>query len=373
MQSAKRFILTTGGTGGHIFPAIAVAREIQALLPDAELLFIGAVGGMENKMIPDAGFRIISVTVSGIARKVTLKNILRNMAFPVRYLQGLWQASRILRIFRPDAVIGFGGYASAPGLRMAVSLGIPSALHESNAYPGIVTKMMAGKVDRVLLGNEAVLQYLSVSRYQITGNPVRSQLLQGSREKGLETYGFRPDRKVVFLTGGSLGARTLNEAMAAGVEQLTRAGIQVIWQCGSRYADQYEQSFAQNEGVRVMPFINNMADTYACADLIISRAGAMTVSEILALRKPALLVPSPNVAEDHQTQNARSLTEKGAAVLVRDADAVNQLIPEVLDILQNAERYARIQSALEAMPVQDAAREIARVMIDLSERRKAHA
>lgn len=370
---AKRFILTTGGTGGHIFPAIAVAREIQSILPDAEVLFIGAVGGMENRMVPDAGFKIFSVTVSGFARRLTVKNFIRNLGFPFRYLKGLWEASRILRIFKPDAVIGFGGYASAPGIRMAVSLGIPSALHESNAYPGIVTRLMASKVNEVLIGNEAVLQYLKVSNYKVTGNPIRTHLLSGSKEAGLLEYNLDPEYPVVFLTGGSLGAQSLNEAMAAGIEALVAHKIQVIWQCGSRYAAQYEHAFAHLAGVRVMPFISNMADTYACADLVISRAGAMTVSEIAALRKPAILVPSPNVAEDHQTKNAKSLTSKGAAVLVKDSELKEKLVSEIIRLIDSKKIYLSIQQALDAQPAQNAAQEIAQVLIQLAERRKQHA
>jgi UDP-N-acetylglucosamine--N-acetylmuramyl-(pentapeptide) pyrophosphoryl-undecaprenol N-acetylglucosamine transferase len=368
----KRFILTTGGTGGHIFPAIAVAREIQQLLPDAEILFVGAKGGMENTMVPDAGFKILSVTVSGFARRLSLQNVIRNLSFPFRYLQGLWQASRILRIFRPDVVIGFGGYASAPSLRMAVSLNIPTALHESNAYPGIVTRLMASKVQEVLIGNEAVLKYLKLARYRFTGNPVRSTLLSGNREAGLMAYGLDAARPVVFLTGGSLGALSLNEAMAASVEALAASGIQVIWQCGSRYAARYEKAYTHLQGVKVLPFISNMADTYACADLVISRAGAMTVSEITALRKPAILVPSPNVAEDHQTRNAESLTLKGGAILIQDSVVRENLATEILKLINNKDIYLSLQSALNQMPAPHAAQEIARVLVELSERRKSN-
>lgn len=371
-MSAKRFILATGGTGGHIFPAIAVAREIQARMPDAEILFMGAKGGMENRMVPEAGFTILSVTVSGFARSVSLKNINRNLGFPFRYLKGLWEASRILRLFAPDVVIGFGGYASAPGLRMAVSLNVPSALHESNAYPGIVTRLMAGKVKEVMIGNEAVLSYLKISRYQLTGNPIRTQLLAGSRDAGLAAFNFSPEKPVIFLTGGSLGALSLNEALAAGIQTLADQSIQVIWQCGSRYADKYVTQFSTLSGVRVMPFISNMADAYACSDLVISRAGAMTVSEISALRKPAILVPSPNVAEDHQTKNAESLTRKGAAVLVRDAEVSTQLIPEILNVLHNKEIYLSIQQALNSLPENHATAAIADIVIQLAERRKGN-
>jgi UDP-N-acetylglucosamine--N-acetylmuramyl-(pentapeptide) pyrophosphoryl-undecaprenol N-acetylglucosamine transferase len=366
---SKRFILTTGGTGGHIFPAIAVAREIQQLMPDAEILFVGAKGGMENTMVPDAGFKILSVTVSGFARRLTLKNLIRNLSFPLRYLQGLWEASRILRIYQPDVVIGFGGYASAPALRMAVSLNVPTALHESNAYPGIVTRLMSSKVKEVLIGNEAVLHYLKIMRYRFTGNPIRSTLLTGDKAAGLLAYGFESSKPVVFLTGGSLGALSLNEAMAASVESLVAANCQVIWQCGSRYAERYQKAFAHLKGLVVAPFISNMADTYACADVVISRAGAMTVSEITALRKPAILVPSPNVAEDHQTRNAESLTRKGAAILVKDAEVRDALSGEILRLLNNKELYQTVQSALEAMSVPNATQEIARVVIALAERR----
>ena len=369
-MSAKRFILSTGGTGGHIFPAIAVASEIKKRMPDAEILFVGAIGGMENTMVPDAGFNILSVRVSGIYRRLTLKNILRNIVFPFLYVSGLWQASRILRIFKPDAVIGFGGFASAPTLRMAVGMGIPSAIHESNAYPGVVNKMMAPKVQAVLIGNPYVLNYLTVKSPIITGNPVRTFLSTGDRTLGIQAFGLDAAKPVIFLTGGSLGARTLNEAMLASVHSLVANGLQVIWQCGKLYYEEFSSRLQSlPTGVVLLPFIANMQDAYACADLVISRAGAMTVSEITWLRKPAILIPSPNVAEDHQTRNAESLTELNAAVMVKDADAVRTLSDEVLSLMRDTKRYQQMISTLHTIPQQDAVAAIADIVIELAERR----
>jgi UDP-N-acetylglucosamine--N-acetylmuramyl-(pentapeptide) pyrophosphoryl-undecaprenol N-acetylglucosamine transferase len=369
--SAKRFILSTGGTGGHIFPAIAVASEIVRRLPDAEILFVGAKGGMENTMVPDAGFNIISVSVSGIYRRLTLKNVYRNILFPFLYIQGLWQASRILRIFKPDAVIGFGGFASAPTLRMAVNMNIPAAIHEANAYPGVVNKMMASKVQAVLIGNPYALNYVKVQNPIITGNPVRTFLQEGSRESGIKSFGLDSGRPVVFITGGSLGARSLNEAMLACIQMLTEKGIQVIWQCGKLYYDEFTKRLPTSlNGVKLMPFVSNMQDAYACADIVVARAGAMTVSEIAWLKKPAILVPSPNVAEDHQTRNAESLTALNAAVMVKDADAQQMLGIEIIKLLENTNAYNQIVDALKAIPHQDAVQAIADVVIQLAEGRR---
>lgn len=370
-MSTKRFILSTGGTGGHIFPAIAVASEILRQLPDAEILFVGAKGGMENTMVPDAGFKIISVPVSGIYRRLTLRNLYRNLLFPFLYVQGLWQASRILRIFKPDAVIGFGGFASAPTLRMAVNMNIPAAIHESNAFPGVVNKMMAPKVQAVLIGNPYVLNYLKVQNPIITGNPVRSFLQAGNRESGLITFGFDSNRPVVFLTGGSLGARSLNEAMLSSIQLLNDKGIQVLWQCGKLYFDEFKNRLNPSlQGVVLLPFISNMQDAYACADIVVARAGAMTVSEIAWLKKPAILIPSPNVAEDHQTRNAESLTALNAAVMVKDADAQQHLGQKIVELLEDSVSYNQIKHALQAIPYQDAVKAIADVVIQLAEGRQ---
>jgi len=370
--SANRYILTTGGTGGHIFPAIAVARAIQKLEPEADILFVGAKGGMEEKMVSQAGFSILSVTISGFARKLNLKNLYKNLLFPLKYVLGLWQASRILGIFQPQVVVGFGGFASAPTLRMALSKNIPSVIHESNAYPGVVNRMVANRVRKVFIGNEKVKSYLSSSNIYFTGNPIREQLLNGSREKGLDTWNFTPDQKIVLIIGGSRGARTINEAVLAGLDKLIASKIQILWQCGTIYFEEFQSRISHHSQVRLMPFIENMGDAYACADLVVSRAGAMSIAEITALRKPSILIPSPNVAEDHQTQNARSLTEKGAAILVTDARAKEDLAPTIIEFLGATEKYSNMKLALETYPLSDAASIIASEIISIANERRGH-
>jgi len=367
--SHKRYILSTGGTGGHIFPAIAVANAILLLRPDAEILFVGANGGMENTLIPEAGHKILSVTVSGIYRRMTLRNFLRNLTFPFKYISGLWQASRILRIFQPDVVAGFGGFASAPTLRMAVNLGIPAALHESNAYPGMVNRMMSKSVQVVMLGIPFAQQYLKAKTCIITGNPVREFLALGDREAGLKAFHLQGDKPIVFMTGGSLGARSMNEAMMQGIHSLIENGVQVIWQCGRLYAEEFENKTRGLNGVCLRPFIQEIHHAYACADVVISRAGAMTISEIAWMKKPAILIPSPNVAEDHQTHNAASLTELGAAIMIRDEEAKEKLVPEIISILNNKDKYASLKEQLNHLPYRDAAQHIAEILISLAEGR----
>ncbi|MEM0999353.1 MAG: undecaprenyldiphospho-muramoylpentapeptide beta-N-acetylglucosaminyltransferase [Bacteroidota bacterium] len=355
---SKRVIITGGGTGGHIFPAISIANVLKAHDPKTEILFVGAEGGMEMTLVPKNGYAIESVVISGIARRLTFKNILKNLAFPFKLWRALRKSRGIIQRFRPDVVVGVGGYASGPVGRSAAKMGIPLVINEQNAYPGITNKWLAGRAARILLGNGAARKFFDPKKTKVTGNPVRDTLFKGTREGGLKLYNFTAERPILLSVGGSLGARALNDALEAGLAELLDAGVQLIWQCGKRYYPTLNDRISAHPNLRLVPFIEDMANTFAVADLVISRAGASTITELVLLNKPSILVPSPNVAEDHQTKNAMSLVEQGAARLVKDTDATTQLVPTALGILQDKAQLAALQKGIEKTKKHDAAEEI---------------
>jgi UDP-N-acetylglucosamine--N-acetylmuramyl-(pentapeptide) pyrophosphoryl-undecaprenol N-acetylglucosamine transferase len=357
-----RIIIAGGGTGGHIFPAVSIARELQRRWPEAELLFVGAKGGMEMTVVPKNGFGIKGVWISGIHRQLNLRNLGRNLLFPAKLLVSLVQARRILGQFKPQAVVGVGGFASGPLGRMAAAKGIPLFLCEQNAYPGLVNRWLAKYATRILLGNAAAGRYFPAAKSQVTGNPIRRFVLP-ARDEAVRQLGLDPARPVVLSLGGSLGARTLNQAWLAGRTELLDAGIQLVWQCGKGYHEKLQPQVAAHPGLKLQAFIDDMAVAYAAADLIVSRAGGSTISELIALSKPSVLVPSPNVAEDHQTKNALSLTDKGAALLVKDSDAVEQLGPTVRKVVQDPTQLAGLTQAISQMEKHDAAAEIVEAIV----------
>lgn len=362
---SKRVIITGGGTGGHIFPAISIANELKRIDQGIEILFVGAEGGMEMRVVPQYGFPIKGVKISGLMRKLTPANILKNLLLPFKLVASLMTSRGIIRDFKPDVVVGVGGYASGPLGRAAASKGVPVVLCEQNAYPGVTNKLLAGKAARILLGNEAAQQYFDKSKSRVTGNPVRATVLNGDRGKGLAAFGLDPSRPVVLSLGGSLGAGTLNDAWEAGWKKLADAGIQLVWQCGKRYHEALAARLPKHPDLHLAPFIEDMASIYAAADLVVTRAGGSTISELILLEKPSILVPSPNVAEDHQTKNARSLTDRGAAILVPDAEAQHRLAEAVLDILLNPEKMQALQRAIAAVEKHDSAHEIATEILSL--------
>ena len=351
------FIISGGGTGGHIFPALSIAHELRRRDPAVEILFVGAEGGMELDVVPRHGFPIEAVWISGIHRQLTLRNIGRNLLFPIKLWRSLAQARRILRRVQPQAVVGVGGFASGPVGRVAAGRGIPLFLCEQNAFPGLVNRWLAPKATRILLGNADAARYFDASKIVVTGNPIRRFDLPPVVE-ARERLGLDPERPTLLSLGGSLGALRINEALEAQLDTLIAAGVQLVWQCGKRYHAALAARIPAHPQVKLLPFIEDMAAAYAAADLIISRAGGSTISELIALEKPALLVPSPNVSEDHQTKNALSLSEKGAALLIKDADALTQLIPTALDVLSRPSALADLQQGIAAMDKHDAAREI---------------
>ncbi len=354
-----RVMIAGGGTGGHIFPAISIAEELKSRDASMQILFVGARGGMEMSLVPKAGFDIVGVWISGISRSLSVRNIFRNLMFPIKLIFSLLQAKSWIRKFRPDVVIGVGGYASGPVGRRAASAGIPLLICEQNAYPGITNKWLAPKADAVLLGNADAAKYFKHHNVIVTGNPVRRKLLEGNREAGLLAWKFDSSRPVVLSLGGSLGAGRLNEALESGLEQFRNAGIQIAWQCGKRYYEEIAGRVNMYPGLSLLPFIDNMGDAYAAADLIITRAGASTISELILLEKPAILIPSPNVAEDHQTKNAKSLAGRGAAIILPDAGAKEKLAAIVIELVTSNEKLTAMKKAVSSLEKHDAAKEIA--------------
>ncbi|MCI4671733.1 MAG: undecaprenyldiphospho-muramoylpentapeptide beta-N-acetylglucosaminyltransferase [Bacteroidia bacterium] len=365
----QKFIISGGGTGGHIFPAVSIATEISRRDPDADILFVGAKGGMEMEVVPRYKFPIKGVWISGIQRRLTFRNLLRNSLFPFKLLTSLLQARRIMREFKPDAVIGVGGFASGPMGRVASGKNVPLILCEQNAYPGLVNRWLAKYSDKILLGNGDASKYFPKEKIVVTGNPIRSFELPEKAE-ARKKLGLDPDKPTLLSLGGSLGARTLNQALLKDYPKIIDAGVQIFWQCGKIYVDELKQQVEPHPQVKLEAFIQDMATAYAAADLIISRAGASTISELIALSKPAVIVPSPNVAEDHQTKNALSLTEKNAAVLVKDVDAGQELVPVALKVLTDEQRLAKLSTNIASMEKHDSAKEIVDVILEELNKRK---
>ncbi|NJB84908.1 UDP-N-acetylglucosamine--N-acetylmuramyl-(pentapeptide) pyrophosphoryl-undecaprenol N-acetylglucosamine transferase [Lewinella marina] len=330
LNRPPRFVISGGGTGGHVFPAIAIADELRRLHPTAEFLFVGAKGRMEMEKVPAAGYRIEGLWISGLQRSFTLDNL----SFPVKVLSSLFRSRTLLREFRPDVVIGTGGYAGAPILYAAARMGIPTLIQEPNAFAGLANKWLGRRVDKICVAFGGMAKFFPAHKLIITGNPVREQLLDRAREMNVD------GPPTVFLMGGSGGARSLNEAMAGSTELIrARPQVQWLWQCGKHYlADYADCATAQLPNVTLTAFVDKMDEAYARATVVIGRAGSTTIAEIEYLGKPAILVPSPWVAEDHQTKNAEALTQSGAALLVPDHRVGEELVPEALALVDDAER-----------------------------------
>ena len=341
-KKEMRIICSAGGTGGHIFPAVAVAQEIIKKNPNAEILFIGAKGRMEMEKVPKAGFKIKGLWISGFQRSLTFRNLL----FPIKLGVSIISAFRIISNFKPDVVAGFGGYASGAALWVASQMGIPTLIMEQNSYPGITNRLMNGRADVACIAYEESEKYFDKSKVVITGNPIRKALSQIiAKEDALIQLGFEQSKKTVVFIGGSLGAKSINEAIANSFDQISNADhIQILWQCGAGYYDTYKDcKSATLENVHISSFIEDMSVAYSAADLVVCRAGALTIAEIMHLGKASVLVPSPNVAEDHQTKNALSLVNRNASVLVKDKD-VHLLLDVVVDLLNDHERIREISN-----------------------------
>ena len=341
-NSPLRVIISGGGTGGHIFPAVAIANELRRRLPDTEILFVGANGRMEMTRVPEAGYQIVGLDITGLQRRLTPQNLL----FPLRVLRAVRKAGKLIEEFRPDAVVGVGGYASAPVLLAATSRAIPSLIQEQNSYAGLVNKLLAKRVNKICVAYEGMEKFFPPQKLVITGNPVRTEISQGDRAEAIHFFGLDPAKKTLLVIGGSLGARTLNQATAAALPQLRQAGIQLLWQTGKLYFPEAQQQAAahQHDNLHALELIQRMDLAYAAADVVISRAGALSVSELCLTGKASILVPSPNVAEDHQTKNALALASKGAAILISDEHAPARLYDEVLRLLVNTERQHQLSA-----------------------------
>jgi len=331
----KRVLISGGGTGGHIFPAIAIADEIKRRNPDVEILFVGASGKMEMEKVPAAGYEIEGLEIVGLKRKLALSNFL----LPFKIIKSVLKARTIIKRFNPELVVGVGGYASGPTLMAASLMRYPTALQEQNAFAGKTNKLLSKRANVICCGYEGMEKFFPTDRIIVTGNPCRNSAvaIEGKKEEGCKEYGFDPTKKIVLIIGGSLGAKTLNDSVVEQLEVLTDSGVQVLWQCGKLYYEklQKELNGVDMGNVKLTQFVMKMDLAYAMADLIISRAGASSVSELCLVKKPTILVPSPNVSEDHQTVNAMALVNKNAAILVRDVDAKKDLISTAFALIND--------------------------------------
>lgn len=343
-----RIIVSGGGTGGHIYPAIAIANELKRLRPDTGFLFVGAAGKMEMEKVPMAGYKIVGLPIRGLERKLSLANL----AFPFRLLSSLWESRRVINEFRPDVVVGTGGYAGGPILYVGAKMGVPTLIQEPNAFAGLANKWVGKHVDKVCVAFPGMEKYFPKEKLVVTGNPVREEMLERVRSSAESASASRPGRRAdVLLMGGSGGARSLNEAMRDNTRLLeARPQVQWTWQCGTAYYDAFKDcATAQLPNVTISAFIDDMEQAYAKADVVIGRAGSTTIAEIQYLGKPTILVPSPWVAEDHQTMNARALTERNAAVLVADKEVTERLVPAVFELLDDEARSTEIGNNARAM------------------------
>jgi UDP-N-acetylglucosamine--N-acetylmuramyl-(pentapeptide) pyrophosphoryl-undecaprenol N-acetylglucosamine transferase len=350
-----RILISGGGTGGHIYPALAIANAWMDKHPDSEILFVGAQGKMEMQKVPEAGYSIKGLPVAGLQRKLTLANL----SFPIKLWRSLRMASKIVKEFQPQLVVGVGGYASGPVLYAAQNKGIPTLLQEQNSYAGLTNKLLAKKAAKICVAYPDMERFFPKEKLKLTGNPVRKDLLDlaGKREQGIEVFGLDPNRKTVFVLGGSLGARTLNQAMLKHMVDLEKEGYQVLWQSGKFYFKDMEVALekAGLTHIHLREFIREMDLAYAAADVIVSRAGALSVSELCLVGKPVIFIPSPNVAEDHQTKNANACVKQGAAVLLADADAVGKFKEYIDDLLKHEDKAQSLATAIKKLAMPDAA------------------
>nr|WP_294862540.1 undecaprenyldiphospho-muramoylpentapeptide beta-N-acetylglucosaminyltransferase [uncultured Fluviicola sp.] len=366
MKELKKIVISGGGTGGHIFPALAIANEIKKRNPDAEILFVGAEGKMEMEKIPAAGYKIVGLPIVGLQRKLTVKNL----ALPFKLMKSLSLAKKILKDFKPEVVIGVGGYASGPTLKMAQRLGIPTLIQEQNSYPGKTNRLLAKKVKAVCTAYEGLESVFPPATIRLTGNPVREELNQTSRnreESFREFPSLDPAKKTILVMGGSLGARTLNEGVLHGMNLLEEANTQILWQCGKYYFESMREELEAHKKapIYLTDFIARMDAAYGVADVIVSRAGALSISELCIVGKPAILVPSPNVSEDHQTKNAMALVNSKAAVLIKDSEAKDQLISRALELMKEEDQMHELRIAIKRMAKPNATADIVDVIENL--------
>jgi UDP-N-acetylglucosamine--N-acetylmuramyl-(pentapeptide) pyrophosphoryl-undecaprenol N-acetylglucosamine transferase len=369
MDKKIKVLVSGGGTGGHIFPAISIANAIKNKCPNADILFVGAENRMEMEKVPAAGYPIIGLPVSGFDRKHLLKNI--KVLF--RLFKSIRLADKTVKSFSPDIAVGVGGYASGPTLWAAARRGIPTLIQEQNSYAGVTNKLLASKAKAICVAYENMERFFPKDRIILTGNPVRQELQNDTinREEAIRFFNLDPSKKTILVIGGSLGARTINNSIAAGIEKIPQ-NIQLIWQSGKGYDTQAKKVLDEKkpENIKQMPFISRMDMAYKAADLVISRAGASSISELCLLGKPVILIPSPNVAEDHQTKNAQALSTKNAALMIRDCDAQNLLIDTALKTVQDETSLKNMSDNISKMAQRDSATRIANIIFELVTKNK---
>ena len=362
-----KIIISAGGTGGHIFPAVAVADELKRQDPSVQILFVGAEGKMEMERVPKAGYEIEGLWIAGLQRKLSLKNLWLNLQLPFKLFNSRMKVRRILTAFQPDVAVGFGGFASGPTLQGAAAMGIPTILQEQNSYAGLTNKLLAQKAVKICVAYDGLDKFFPSEKLIVTGNPVRADILnvKAKYTEGVAYFGLDKNKKTIAILGGSLGAKTLNVAMEDSAQLIgNQENIQILWQCGRLYEDDFRGGRTANlANVQMRPFIDRMDLAYAVADVIIARAGALTISELCLAGIPSVLVPSPNVAEDHQTKNAMALVNKNAAVLVKDKEASEKMIPSALEIIDNQALAARLSTNILTLAKPNAAKDIAKVVI----------
>ena len=371
-HKALRVIISGGGTGGHIFPAVSIAGKLKELNPETEILFVGAEGKMEREKVPAAGYKIIGLPITGLQRQLTVKNIINDLSVPFRVLYSIRKAKKVIKEFKPQIAIGVGGYASAPLLMAATKMGIPSLIQEQNGFAGLTNKKLGDKVQSICVAYEGMERFFPKDKIVMTGNPIRSVFVPCTpemKEAGVKEYGLDPGKKHIFIVGGSLGSAKFNACMKDWISKGCPGseGTDVLWQCGKYYKSSIdafmESELAKNpdlaKTVKYSDFIGKMELAYAAADVVISRSGASSVSELCAAHKAVVFVTSPNVAEDHQTHNAMALVNKGAALIVKDADAMEKMIPTALNLLDDPQKIKELEENAGKMALPDAALKIA--------------
>ena len=364
-----KVIISGGGTGGHIFPAIAIANALKAKNQAVEILFVGAEGRMEMEKVPEAGYKIVGLRIAGLQRSFSLKSIKKNLSFPFKLIGSLMKAKKILKEFKPDVVVGVGGYASGPMLRVATGNGVPGLIQEQNSYPGITNKLLGNRVSRICVAYDGMEKYFPKEKIILTGNPVRKEVVQleGKRERAMEFFGLDPNKKTILVIGGSLGARSINQGIKPCLDRFRQQGLQLIWQTGKLFIDEAEKAVASHKeaGIQAHQFIKKMDYAYAAADLVVSRAGAIAVSELCLTQKPSILVPYPHAAEDHQTKNALALVNHGAAVLIPDQDVGEKLGGRILELMESEDERQKLSRNISGLGFQDADEVIANEVLNL--------
>ena len=359
---SRKIIIAGGGTGGHIFPAIAIAGALRQLQPDVELLFVGARGKMEMEKVPQAGYRIEGITIAGFNRSSLIKNI----GLPFKLIKSFFQVGRILKSFKPDAVVGVGGYSSFPVLRSAQAKGIPTFIHESNSFAGKSNILLGKKASRIFVASEGMEKFFPAERIVITGNPVRRNIVQSkvTREEGISFFGLDPALPTIFSTGGSLGAKGINEAIAARIDDFEKQNTQLIWQTGKPFAPQAVALSSGHKNIWTGDFVSQMEYAFAAADVVISRSGAMSIAELCVAAKPVVFVPFPFAAEDHQTVNAQHLVDRGAGLLIKDNEAKDTLVKTALTLSKDKTRLETLKTNISRLAITDAADRIAREILN---------